>query len=207
MVDVHTFRTPAKPHTSKPKEKKCAHSSTQPYERLVEISCFFIVVSGFGLQRQTWLRGTPVCGPVHSDACLHAPAPPPAGCFHCQQVSHVPVREKGPGNAHFALQSESVVKIVHTFNTPAKSQTRKLKKKKCARGISPPHARMVKFSGSVWNTGSDKGWAKKEKVWGLWVQRVVPKHTSVPQAVPGSRLSRSARFLTKAFQLGSVWTK
>jgi hypothetical protein len=38
-----------------------------------------------------------VCVPLHSDACLHAPAPPPAGCFHCQQVSHVPLREEGVG--------------------------------------------------------------------------------------------------------------
>jgi hypothetical protein len=36
---------------------------------------------------------------------------------------------------------------------------------------------------------------------GWRVLRVVPKHTSVPQAVPGSRLSRSARFFKEGWQI------
>jgi hypothetical protein len=90
---------PQKQQTSKPKIVRAAHSSTHPYERLVEVSYFGIWVSGLGLQRQASLSRTPACGPVHSDACLHAPAPPPAGCFQCQQVSHVSLREEGVGES------------------------------------------------------------------------------------------------------------
>jgi hypothetical protein len=121
-------------------------SSTHPYERLVEISCCFIAASGCGLQRQTSLSRTPVWGPVHSDACLHAPAPPPAGCFLCQHVSHVPVREKVPGECAFRDREMSIAAL---STPPAKSQTCKLKGKKCARGIFPPHARVVTFSCSL----------------------------------------------------------
>jgi hypothetical protein len=65
-------------------------------------------------------RRTPVCGPLHSDACLRAPAPPPAGSFHCQQVSHVSVREEGV--AHTAIQTVQVVKIVQTSTPPKKGK-------------------------------------------------------------------------------------
>jgi hypothetical protein len=123
-----------------------AHGSTHPYECLVEISCCFIVASGFGLQQKTSLSRTPVCGPLHSDACLHAPAPPPAGCFHCQQVSYVSVREEGPGECIFRASERECRQNRANFNTPSKSQTFDHSEKMSARGISPSHAPMVKFS-------------------------------------------------------------
>jgi hypothetical protein len=81
------------------------------------------------------------------NACLHAPAPPPAGCFHCQQVSHVPVREKGPGReCRFRASERECRQNRPHFQKKKKTQTFDHKEKKCARGISPLHARMVKFS-------------------------------------------------------------
>ena len=42
--------------------------------------------------------------------------------------------------------SGNVVRRVHTFHTPAKPQTAKLKVAIRARSIFPPHARVVRFS-------------------------------------------------------------
>jgi hypothetical protein len=63
-------------------------------------------------------RRTPVCGPLHSDACLYAPAPPPAGCFHCQHVSHVSVREEGAGECAHRDTDRECRQNRANFNTP-----------------------------------------------------------------------------------------
>jgi hypothetical protein len=41
VKNVHTFRTPAKPQTSKAKVVRPAHSFVHPYERVVDVSSIF----------------------------------------------------------------------------------------------------------------------------------------------------------------------
>jgi hypothetical protein len=120
---VHTFRTSQKRKPGNLRKESAPVAAYIPTHAWSNSRVFFIVVAGFGLQRQMLLSRTPVCGPVHSDACRHAPAPPPAGCFHCQHVTRPFAREgpftrEGPrGMGTSRYRSGNVVKLA-TLSTP-----------------------------------------------------------------------------------------
>jgi hypothetical protein len=159
-----------------------AHGSTHPYECLVEISCCFIVASGFGLQQKMSLSRTPVCGPHHSDACtpLHRPPPVVSTASRCHTSL---CARRAQGNADFAPKSENVVKILQT-STPPENRKPLTIVKEClpVASLNPMHAWLNFRAFSPWRGGSDKGWAPKEKVWGLWkrfLHGVRPKKTVV----------------------------
>jgi hypothetical protein len=67
---------------------------------------------GEPLCHKTQMLGSTVCGPIHSDACLHAPAPPPPPAVSTASRCHTSLcARRALGNAHTAIQIEHVVKV------------------------------------------------------------------------------------------------
>jgi hypothetical protein len=103
---------------------------------------------------------------------LHRPPPAVSNASRCHTYLYA---RRALGNAYFALQSENVVKIVQTSTPPENRKPLTIVKKSApVASLHPMHAWLNCRGFSPWGRGSDKGWAKQEKVWGLWRYGTAP---------------------------------